>query len=69
LFCCGRNSIAKCTPSRSRPGHRQVAADLGAAGEQHGIEFSQHLLGGERLLGVVGDFRLLGHVAHEHTRF
>ena len=47
LFCCGRNSIAKCTPSRSRPGTGRSRGLLGAAGEQHGVELRLQLLGRE----------------------
>ena len=36
-FCCGRNSIAKWMPFRSRPGHRQVARRFRADRQHHGV--------------------------------
>ena len=42
---CGRNSIAKCTPSSSRPGTGRSRGCLGAAGQQHGVELGLQLLG------------------------
>jgi hypothetical protein len=59
LFCCGRNSIAKCTPSSSRPGTGRSRL-LGAAGQQHGVELGLQLLGADGFLGPVGDLAALG---------
>ena len=37
-FCCGKNSIAKCTPVRSRPRTGKITRLLGAAGEHDRVE-------------------------------
>ena len=40
LFCCGRNSIAKWMPSRSRPGTGRSRELLGAAGQHDRVELA-----------------------------
>ena len=46
---------------------RQVAAGLGAAGQQHGVELRLQLLCRDRFLGVVGDQAAFGQRAHQHA--
>ena len=43
-FCCGRKSIAKWMPSRSRPGIGRSRGGFGAAGQRDGVVLLQQFV-------------------------